>query len=198
MSRKSIQEIKEEQKVTIKNLSIAYSFLLSALVIFLYSTHNVTINFMSSNLSIMSILFPTLYFLSCVTTKELGYKYGLKSVIISTIVLFFYGAFCNFFVTGNFNIYSVGVITLSYFTTQSICLSIYNYFMLNTRLPIFVVIFNYVFCCLVYNMIYMLFNYKMAITDEFWLEYFLSVILQAILSIVLAIFDSIVERGIDE
>ncbi|MBP3840762.1 MAG: hypothetical protein IK997_01400 [Bacilli bacterium] len=198
MSRKSIQEIKEEQKVTIKNLSIAYSFLLSALVIFLYSTHNVTINFMSSNLSIMSILFPTLYFLSCVTAKELGYKYGLKSVIISTIVLFFYGAFCNFFVTGNFNIYSIGVITLSYFTTQSICLSIYNYFMLNTRLPIFVVIFNYVFCCLVYNMIYMLFNYKMAITDEFWLEYFLAVILQAILSIVLAIFDSIVERGIDE
>lgn len=198
MARKSIQEIKEEQKITIKNLSIAYNFLLSALVVFLYSTHNITINFMSSNLSIMSILFPTLYFLSCVTAKELGYKYGLKSLVISTVILFFYGAFCNFFVTGNFNIYSIGVITLSYFTTQSICLSIYNYFMLNTRLPIFIVIFNYIFCCLVYNMIYMLFNYNMVVNNEFWLEYFLVVIFQGVLSIVLAIFDSIVERGIDE
>jgi len=198
VARKSIQEIKEEQKITIKNLSIAYNFLLSALVVFLYSTHNITINFMSSNLSIMSILFPTLYFLSCVTAKELGYKYGLKSLVISTVILFFYGAFCNFFVTGNFNIYSIGVITLSYFTTQSICLSIYNYFMLNTRLPIFIVIFNYIFCCLVYNMIYMLFNYNMVVNNEFWLEYFLVVIFQGVLSIVLAIFDSIVERGIDE
>jgi len=198
VARKSIQEIKEEQKITIKNLSIAYNFLLSALVVFLYSTHNITINFMSSNLSIMSILFPTLYFLSCVTAKELGYKYGLKSLVISTVILFFYGAFCNFFVTGNFNIYSIGVITLSYFTTQSICLSIYNYFMLNTRLPIFIVIFNYIFCCLVCNMIYMLFNYNMVVNNEFWLEYFLVVIFQGVLSIVLAIFDSIVERGIDE
>ena len=107
MGRKSIEKIKEEQKVTIRNLSIAYSFLLSALVIFLYSTHNITINFNGSNLSIMSILFPTLYFLSCVTVKELGYRYGLRSVIISTIVLFFYGAFCNFFVTGNFDVYRI-------------------------------------------------------------------------------------------
>lgn len=198
MARKSLEKIKEEQKVTIRQLSIAYSFLLSALIIFLYSTHNLNINFYDVNISIMNLLFPTLFFLSCVTVKELGYKYGLISVVISTVVLFFYGGFCNFFVTGNFNIYQIGVITLAYFTTQSICLSMYNYFLLNTRLPIFVVVSIYIFCCLVYNMIYMLFNYNMVVDSTFWLEYFLIIILQGVLSIVLAIFDSIVEMGIDE
>ena len=56
----------------------------------------------------------------------------------------------------------------------------------------------YIFCCLVYNMIYMLFNYNMVVDSTFWLEYFLIIILQGVLSIVLAIFDSIVEMGIDE
>ena len=198
MARKSLETIKKEQEVTIKQLSIAYSFLLSAMIIFLYSTHNLNINIYDVNISVMNLLFPMVFFLSCVTNKELGYKYGLKAVVISTIVLFFYGAFCNFFVTANFNIYSIGVITLAYFTTQSICLSLYNYFLVNSRLPILIVIANYVFCCLVYNMIYMLFNYNMAVDSSFWLEYMLVVILQGCLSIVLAIFDSIVERGIDE
>lgn len=198
MARKSIEKIKEEQKITIRQLSVAYSFLLSAMVIFLYSTHNINLNLYGVDVSIMNLLFPLVFFLSCVTVKELGYKYGLRAVIISTIVLFFYGAFCNFFVTSNFNIYSIGVITLAYFTTQSICLSIYNYFLVYSRLPLLIVISNYVFSCLVYNMIYMLFNYKMTVSGTFWLEYFLVVLLQGVLAVVLAIFDSIVERGIDE
>lgn len=198
MAKKSIEKIKEEQGVTIRQLSIAYSFLLSAMVIFLYSTNNLNINIYDVNISIMNLLFPTVFFLSCVTAKELGYKYGLRAVIISTIVLFFYGAFSNFFINGNFNVGSISIITLSYFTTQSICLSLYNYFMITTRLPIFIVVLNYIFCSLIYNMIFMIFNYNMAIDDAFWLEYILVVLLQGALSIVLAIFDSIVERGIDE
>ena len=88
-------------------------------------------------------------------------------------------------------------IGLGYFMTQSVCLSIYNYFLVNTRLPIFLVIVNYIFCCLIFNMIYMLFNYRGAMTESFWLEYLLLIIIQTVFAIVLGIVDSAVERGID-
>ena len=197
MGRKSNEQIIKEQGVTIRDLSKAYTFLLCATVIFLYSIRSLTFSYRDVTISSMSILLPVVYFVSCITTKDLGYKYGAMSVIISTITLFFYGAFVNFFTTGNFQVGSICVITLAYFTTQSICLSTYNYFLVNTRLPIFVVIGNYMFSSLVFNMIYMLFNYKMVVTDTFWLEYLLLVMLQLFLAIVLAIFDCLVERGID-
>jgi hypothetical protein len=43
----------------------------------------------------------------------------------------------------------------------------------------------------------MLFNYRGAMTDSFWLEYLLLIIIQAVFAIVLGIIDSAVERGID-
>ena len=197
MGRKSNKTIIKEQNQIIRELNVAYTFLLCAIVIFLYSVRMLNLNYNGINLNCMSLLFPVVFSVANVTAKDLGYKYGIKAIIISTITLFFYGAFTNFLTTGNFEVSNMLVITLAYFVTQLICLSTYNYFLINTRLPIFIVVCNYIFSSLVYNMIYMLFNYQMAITNSFWLEYVLLILFQGILSIILAIFDSIVERGID-
>lgn len=197
MARKSKKAILKEQKVTIKELFVAYTFLLCATVIFLYSVRNMTIRYDNIEINFMSLLFPIVFFLSNITAKELGYKYGGGAIVISSITLFFYGAFSNFFMTANFQVFDMAMLTMSYFITQSICLAIYYYFLVNTRLPIFIVICNYILSSLIYNMLYMALVNNMVATKEFWLEYLLLILFQGILSIVLAIFDCFVERGID-
>lgn len=197
MGQKKKEDIIKEQELTVKQLFRAYTFLLCATLIFLYSSRQIFIEYSQVKICVMSMLFPSLYFLSCVTNKDLGYKEGVKAVIISTIVLFIYGSVTNYCLTGDFQFMSIASIGLGYFMTQSVCLSIYNFFLVNTRLPIFIVIANYMFCCLIFNMIYMLFNYRGAMTDSFWLEYLLLIIIQAVFAIVLGIIDSAVERGID-
>lgn len=197
MKRKKKEEIIKEQEITVKQLYRAYTFLLCATLMFLYASRQLFIEYSQVKISVMSMLFPSVYFLSCITNKDLGYKEGIKAVIISTVVLLTYGSLTNYIITGDFQFMSIISIGLGYFMTQSVCLSIYNYFLVNTRLPIFLVIVNYIFCCLVFNMIYMLFNYRGAMTDSFWLEYLLLIIIQTAFSIVLGIVDSAVERGID-
>ncbi|MBP3799404.1 MAG: hypothetical protein ILA19_00340 [Bacilli bacterium] len=197
MGRKKKEEIIKEQEITVKQLFRAYTFLLCATLMFLYAAREIFIDYSQVKLSVMSMLFPSVYFLSCITNKDLGYKEGVKAVVISTIVLLTYGSLTNFIITGSFQITSILSIGLGYFMTQSVCLSIYNYFLVNTRLPIFLVIVNYIFCCLIFNMIYMLFNYRGAMTESFWLEYLLLIIIQTVFAIVLGIVDSAVERGID-
>ena len=71
------------------------------------------------------------------------------------------------------------------------------YLLVNTRLPILLVVCNYIVSSLIYNILYISLNYKFIMTTEFWIEYILIVLLQGVLGIVLAIFDAIVERGID-
>lgn len=197
MSRKSRLEVLKEQSITIKQLSVAYTFLLCSCVIFLYSVHNVSFNYDGISVNFMSLLFPVLLFLVNVIAKELGYKYGTRAIIISTITLFFYGVFCNLFVTGSFNLFDITIISMAYFITQTICLAVYYYLLVNTRLPILLVVCNYIVSSLIYNILYISLNYKFIMTTEFWIEYILIVLLQGVLGIVLAIFDAIVERGID-
>ncbi len=197
MGRKKKEEIIKEQEITVKQLFRTYTFLLCAALMFLYSARLIFFNYNQVNISVMSMLFPALYFLSCAINKDLGYKEGVLAVVISTIVLLTYGSITNYFITGSFQFMSIISISLGYFMTQSVCLSIYNYFLVNTRLPIFIVIVNYMFCCLIFNMIYMLFNYRGAMTDSFWLEYILLVLIQIVFAIVLGIVDSAIERGID-
>jgi hypothetical protein len=197
VGRKKREEVIKEQEITVKQLFRAYTFLLCAVLMFLYSSRQIFIDYSQVQISVMSMLFPALFFLSCAINKDLGYKEGVKAVVISTIVLFTYGSLTNYFITGEFQFMSIMSIGLGYFMTQSVCLSIYNYFLVNTRLPIFIVIANYMFCCLVFNMIYMLFNYRGAMTDSFWLEYALLVLIQTAFAVVLGIMDSAIERGID-
>ena len=197
MGRKKREDIIKEQEITVKQLFGAYTFLLCAALMFLYSARLISIDYSQVKLSVMSILFPCVYFLSCATVKDLGYKEGVVSIVISTIVLLLYGTFTNYFITGSFQFTSIISIGLAYFMTQAICTAIYNFFLVNTRLPIFIVIGSYMFSCLIFNMVYMLFNYRGAMTDSFWLEYLLLVLIQFAFSLVLGIVDSAIERGID-
>lgn len=197
MARKSNVEIIKEQKNTIKQLFGAYTILLCAAAIFIFSLHNLFINYMGAKLCMMYLLAPIIFFISNVINKEIGYKNAMMSVGISTFVLFFYGLCTNFIIYNSFNLFSCLGFTIAYLFSQSVSLAIYNYLLVNTRLPIAGVIINYIFDLLIYNMICMIFQYNMIFTDTFWLEYILLVLFQGVFAIVLSLFDSIVVRGID-
>lgn len=197
MGRKSNKEIIKEQGITIRKLFVAYTFLLCALVIFLYSLHNMSVDYNGVQLNFMAILLPLVFFLAGVINKELGYKWAMRAVVLSTVVLFCYSLTSRAMITGDFDIIgSVGT-TVAYIVSQSVCLAIYNYLLINTRLPIAGVIITYIFALLINNMICMLFVKNMVFTDSFWLEYILLILFQGCLAIILSMFDAIVERGID-
>ena len=101
VGRKKKEEIIKEQEITVKQLYRAYTFLLCALLMFLYSARQIFVDYDAVKISVMSALFPTVYFLSCAINKDLGYKEGVKAVIISTIVLLTYGSLTNYFITGS-------------------------------------------------------------------------------------------------
>ena len=185
MARKSNAEIIKEQKNTIKQLFGAYTILLCAAAIFIFSLHNLFINYKGAKLCMMYLLAPIIFFISNVINKEIGYKNAMMSVGISTFVLFFYGLCTNFIIYNSFNLFSCLGFTMAYLFSQSV------------SLPIACVIINYIFDLLIYNMICMIFQYNMIFTDTFWLEYILLVLFQGAFAIVLSLFDSIVVRGID-
>ncbi len=197
MGRRSNKEIIEEQHETIRQLFGAYTFLLCSVIIFLCSLNNFVIDFQGTQLSLMSILFPFVYFISGVITKEIGYKYGMQAVIISSIVIFSFYLVFNATLTGDFYLINSLGVAIAYLFSQSVCLAIYNYLLVNTKFPIIAVIIVYIFSLLVNNMICMLFNSNMIFSDSFWLEYLLLVGIQSIWTVILSICDSIVERGID-
>ena len=148
-------------------------------------------------LNFMAILLPLVFFLAGVINKELGYKWAMRAVVLSTVVLFCYSLTSRAMITGDFDIIgSVGT-TVAYIVSQSVCLAIYNYLLINTRLPIASVIITYIFALLINNMICMLFVKNMVFTDSFWFEYILLILFQGCLAIILSMFDAIVERGID-
>ena len=153
MARKSNVEIIKEQKNTIKQLFGAYTILLCAAAIFIFSLHNLFINYRGAKLCMMYLLAPIIFFISNVTNKEIGYKNAMMSVGISTFVLFFYGLCTNFIIYNSFNLFSCLGFTIAYLFSQSVSLAIYNYLLVNTRLPIAGVIINYIFDLLIYNMI---------------------------------------------
>ena len=145
MARKSNAEIIKEQKNTIKQLFGAYTILLCAAAIFIFSLHNLFINYKGAKLCMMYLLAPIIFFISNVINKEIGYKNAMMSVGISTFVLFFYGLCTNFIIYNSFNLFSCLGFTMAYLFSQSVSLAIYNYLLVNTRLPIACVIINYIF-----------------------------------------------------
>lgn len=181
----------------VKRLTYAYSFLLSAAVVFVLSLRNFSFDFLGNSISYAIFIMPFLYFLVELVIKEIGYRPAKISILVSTIVIYIALMLIDVIFGAKFSIFNYLGITFSYFLSQFLNLSIYYYMLDNYKTPLFFVTLNMIFCLLVYNMLYMLFTSGMVFTSTFWTSYILVVILQFIICIILSILINLVRQGID-
>lgn len=181
----------------VKRLTYAYSFLLSAAVVFILSLKSFTFDFLGNSISYAIFIMPFLYFLVELIVKEIGYKPARIAVFISTIVIYIASMLIDVIFGAKFSIFNYFGITFSYFLSQFLNLSIYYYMLDNYNTPLFFVTLNMIFCLLVHNMLYMLFTSGMIFTTTFWTSYILIVFLQFIICVILSILINLVRQGID-
>lgn len=181
----------------VKRLTYAYTFLLSAAVIFIVSLKGFTFNILENEVSYAIFIMPFLYFLVELITKEIGYRPAKIAVFVSTVVIYFSAMFTDLIFGSKFSIVSYLGVSLAYFLSQFLNLYIYYYMLDNYKTPLFFVILNMIFSLLVYNMLYMIFASGMVFTDTFWESYILIVLLQLGVCVVLSAIINLVKQGID-
>ncbi len=188
---------KEAINKEVNRLTYAYTFLLSAAVIFILSLKSFTFNILGNHISYAIFMMPFIYFLVELIMKEIGYKPAKIAVLVSTVVVYISSILIDVIFGVKFSILNYFGITFAYFLSQFLNLSIYYYMLDNYKTPLFFVILNMIFCLLINNMLYMLFTSGMVFTDTFWTSYTLVVILQFIICVVLSIIINLVRQGIE-
>lgn len=197
------ESVKKKKKknnfsLEIKKLTVAYTFLLSALAIFIVSLNSFKFNLFGNNISYSIFILPLLYFVVNVILKEIGDRSAKIAIFVSTIVLYFAGLLTDILFGIDVNLFKYFGLVLAYFVSQFLNFSIYYYMLGNYRTPLLLVIFNLIFCLLVNNMLYMLFSLNMVFTSTFWSSYLIIICLQSLISAILAIILGFIEQGLDD
>ena len=84
-----------------------------------------------------------------------------------------------------------------YVVSQFVNLTIYNFLLNNTKSPILLILFNYLFSVIIFILLYTLINLGNMNLDSFWTKYFLMVCISFGMSIPMAFIDKRIKRGRD-
>ena len=193
LSKKKMLEMESD----IKTLTISYTFLLSALVIFLLSLESFKLSLFGNSVSIAIFVFPFVYFLVDIILKEIGYKPAVIATVVSLIVLFITLIVTDKIFNVDFSLLRYFGVVLGYGISQFLNISIYYYMLSNYTTPLFLVILNLVFVLLINNMLTMFFSNNMVFTDTFWASYIVVTCIQVLICMILAILLNLVEQGIE-
>ncbi len=188
---------KEEINLEVNNLTLAYTFLLSTLIIFVKSLESFKLVLFDNTVSFSIFAIPFVYFLVDVILKEIGLKPAKIATFCSIIVLIIVTLVTDNIFGFEFNFLSFFGIVLAYFISQFLNISIYYYMLSNYKTPLFLVFFNMVFCLLVNNMIYMFFSMNMIFNNTFWASYIIIICIQVLICMILTIILNLVEQGIE-
>ena len=83
LSKKKLDEMEKDIKI----LTISYTFLLSALIVFLLSLESFKLTLFNNSVSMSIFIMPFSYFLADMILKEIGLKPAKIATIISIIIL---------------------------------------------------------------------------------------------------------------
>lgn len=181
----------------VSRLTYAYTFLLSAAVIFVISLKTFSFDIMGNDVSYAIFIVPFLYFLVELITKEIGFRPAKIAVLASTVVFYLSTLIVDMIFGFKFNLIGYLGITFAYFLSQFLNLFIYYYMLDNYKTPLIFVILNMVFCLLVNNMLYMIFSTGMVFTDNFWQSYAVALLCQFFTCVILGVVINFVKQGID-
>lgn len=197
MKKKKKKKKYRSLKPEITRLTIAYTFLLSAVVIFMASLRTFPFSVLNETMNCSIFVAPFAYFLVDVILKEIGDRPAKIAVIVSTVMFYVTTVLIDMIIVQEFNITNYIGESIAYFVSQVLNYYIYYYMLSNYKTPLYLVILDLIFCLLIKNIIDMLFYSNMIITNSFWMSYLIIIALQSILVLALSIILGFIEQGLD-
>lgn len=185
-----------KKKKNIKNDSFILAMLLSTVSILAVALKDYSFHLGDLQITFAVFAIPIILFISNYITKKYGFKTSLQAILVSSLIIVAFIILIKDLVNQRIILLEVVGHFVSYFVSLFINLSIYYYILINFRENQFLIYFDYMFSIVIHHMLYLLFLYRMVITDHFWNHYFGMIAIEGILAIVLVMIDKKIERGI--
>ncbi len=185
-----------KKKKNIKNDSFILAMLLSTVSILAVALKDYSFHLGDLQITFAVFAIPIILFISNYITKKYGFKTSLQAILVSSLIIVAFIILIKDLVNQRIILLEVVGHFVSYFVSLFINLSIYYYILINFRENQFLIYFDYMFSIVIHHMLYLLFLYRMVITDHFWNHYFGMIAIEGIFAIVLVMIDKKIERGI--
>ena len=193
------EKVKQEKiKKEVENSFVFLSLFMGVAAMLLVVLHRFTFNIFGYEIMSSIFMLPIVVLISNYITKKIGFDKSLKSTFISMLMMAGIIILLDDLLRKNISSLDIAANLISFFVSMLINLSIYYYITTNieTKKSTYLIFLNYVFTIIVYQMVYMIFISKLAITTDFWMSYFIMIIIGGVISAILSIFDKKIERGI--
>lgn len=187
---------KKKKKSIVKNDSFILAMLLSTISILAVALKDYSFHLGDLNITFAVFVIPMILFISNYITKKYGFRTSLQSILISSLIIVAFIILIKDLVNQKIVLLETVGHFVSYFVSLFVNLSIYYYILVNFKENQFLIYFDYIFSILIHHMIYLLFLYRMVITNHFWNQYFGMVAIQGFLAIFLVMIDKKIERGV--
>lgn len=186
--------MKRKEK-TVNSDSWLFMLLLTTLLILNKSVNVFTFRILDFKLSLSLFLLPLSYFLIGYIAKKYDYKKAVAAIAISSVIFVGFTVMMSFVISNKVLLNTVVGEFFSFIVSGMIYLTIYMFLLNNTKSPFILVLFNFMFCIIVYYMLYTLFYINVLSFDNYWYNYFMTIGIQTGICILLTIADKKIERG---
>jgi len=174
-----------------------YILLLTTLAILTESVKTYTFKINSISLSFSIILLPFVYLLTNYINKKYDYKKAIAGISISAVITVCFMAIISFALGKDLILTSLSGEFFGYVVSQFINLTISNFLLNNTTSPTILVFLTYLFCIIVFILIYTLVNLNRMTLDYYWTKYFVTIGIDFIICVPITIIDKSIKKGRD-
>lgn len=195
MSQKKRIKISKKEEEALYNDSWLYAILLATIIILMESLSSYEFSLKGTYLSYGIFLLPITFFVTNYVAKRYDYKKCVSGIAIAASLFVCFMGIISFALGKRLSITEFGGEFLAFIISQLVNLTIYLFLLNNTKSPIILIFFNYLFALIVYYMVYTLIYLDNTIYEGYWNSYFLTIGIQALLCIPLSIIDKFIKKG---
>ncbi len=181
---------------TINSESWIFMLLLTTTLILMKSVNQFTFYLLDFKISYSVFLLPITYFIVDYIAKKYDYKKAIASIAVSSVIFVCFTSILAFIISNKLLLNTVIGEFFSFVVSQFINLTIYMFLLNNTKEPFILILFNYIFCIMVYYLLYTLIYINVLSFENYWFNYFMSLGIQVGISLLLTICIKKIERGI--
>jgi len=186
----------KKREKTVNSESWIYMLLLTTLLILIKSVNVFTFRVLDFKLSYSLFLLPISYFLVDYIAKKYDYKKAIAAIAVAGVIFVCFTVIVSYLISNKVILNTVTGEFFSFVVSQLVNLTIYMFLLNNTKSPFILVLFNYIFCIMVYYLIYTLIYLNVLSFDNYWTNFFMTIGIQTGICILLTIADKKIERGI--
>lgn len=186
--------MKRKEK-TVNSDSWIFMLLLTTLLILIKSVNIFSFRLLDFKLSYSLFLLPISYFLVDYIAKKYDYKKAIAAISIASVIFVCFTVIMSYLVSNKVILNTVVGEFFSFVVSQFVNLTIYMFLLNNTKSPFILVLFNYIFCIMIYYLIYTLIYFNVLSFDNYWTNFFMTIGIQTGICILLTIVDKRIERG---